>query len=133
MCVTHGSRSLHHSPSRPESTPSSRQCLYCGQLIISVMMLFVTNLPGLKMNCSCCGFHLCRIATRAESQLITFSLKSRGPFVRSSAECVMEKGRGRLPLASWELHDTVTDELWEKKRGRALGGNPHPTGSFKKK
>lgn len=91
-CVTHGSWSLHHSPSRPESTPQLSQCLYCGQLIISVMMPFVTNLPGLKMNRGCCGFHLCRIATRAESQLITFSLESRGPFVLSSAECVMEKG-----------------------------------------
>lgn len=63
-----------------------------GQLITSVMMPFVANLPGLKMNCSCRAFHLCRIATRAESQLITFSLESRGPFILGSAECVMEKG-----------------------------------------
>lgn len=92
MCFTHGSWCLHDSPPRPESTPPSSQWLYCGQLISSIMMPFVTNLAGLKMNCSCCSFHLCRIATRAESQLITFSPESGGPFVPSSAECVMEKG-----------------------------------------
>lgn len=83
------------------------------------MMPFVTNLPGLKMNHSCCGFHLCRIATRAESQLITFLLESRGPFVLSSAECVMEKGARQA--AAGQLGIAWQSERWALGREEGEG------------
>lgn len=107
-------------PSCPSSTPVSSRHPHCGQLTVFIMMPFMSNLPGLEMNCGCCSFYLCRIATRVESQLITFSLESRGPFVPGSAMCVMGRERGRLRLASGELHDRVKDEL-EDRRGRASG------------
>lgn len=104
----------------PSSTPILSRHPHCGQLTVSIMMPFASNLPGLEMNCGCCGFHLCRIATRVESQLITFSLESGSPFVPGSAMCVMGRERGRLRLASGELHDRVKDEL-EDRRGRVPG------------
>lgn len=75
-----------------------------GQMIISIMMPFIANFPGLKMNCGHCSFNLCRIATRAESQLITFSLESGGLFILRSVKCVMEKENETdciWPIGNW--------------------------------
>lgn len=67
------------------------------QPITSVTLPLTTNPPGLGMNCSCCGFHLCRIATRVESQLIT-SRWNPGPFrPRLSRVC---NGKGARQAAA---------------------------------